>query len=67
MSQLIKQEQIDAGNEDIRSIEGSEWTLETASIGTVGDGPRGNEENSTNAPLFEVPYFSGIITDILII
>jgi hypothetical protein len=56
MSQPIKQEQIDDGNdEDIRSIEGSEWTLETASIGTVGDGnAKGNEINSTNS-LLEVP------------
>jgi hypothetical protein len=55
MSQPIKQEQIDDGNdEEIRSIEGSEWTLETASIGTIGDeNAQGNETN--NASLLEVP------------
>jgi hypothetical protein len=36
MSQPIKQEPIDYGNdEDIRSIEGSKWALETTSIGIV--------------------------------
>jgi hypothetical protein len=58
MSQPIKQEQIDDGNrndEDIRSIESSEWTLETASLGTNGDeNEHGNESNSTNS-LLEVP------------
>jgi hypothetical protein len=63
MSQ-IEQEQIDDGNdEDIRSIEGSEWTLETTSIdidSTIGDGnepAEGKEGNSTNAMLLllEVP------------
>jgi hypothetical protein len=53
-------EAIDDGNNDgnIRSIEGSEWTLETASIvNTIGDGnAQGNESNSTNALLLlEVP------------
>jgi hypothetical protein len=54
-------EQIDGGNDDeIRSIEGSEWTSETASIGsTIGDGNElveVNEGNSTNALLLlEVP------------
>jgi hypothetical protein len=57
MSQPIKQEKIDDGNsEDIPSIESSEWTLETTSIGSIiGDGNvQGNGSNSTNA-LLEVP------------
>jgi hypothetical protein len=44
------------GDGDINSIEGSEWTLETTNIGTIGDGnAQGNEDNSTNALLLEVP------------
>jgi hypothetical protein len=56
MSQLIKQEQIDCGNDDnIGSIEGSECTLETISIGTIGEGDtHENGSNSINAPLLEV-------------
>jgi hypothetical protein len=60
MSQPIKQDQINDGNEDIRSIEGSERTLETISIGTIGDGnAQKNEDNSMNVLLLEVPkqYF----------
>jgi hypothetical protein len=57
MSQPIKQEQIDDGNdEDIRSNEGNQWTLETVSIGTIGDeNTHENGSNSINAPLLEVP------------
>jgi hypothetical protein len=56
MSQ-VKQESFNenANEDDIRSIEGSEWTLETATIGTIGDeNAQGNESNSMNA-LLEVP------------
>jgi hypothetical protein len=53
MSQPIKQEHIDDGNEDIRSTEDSEWTM--ASIDTIGDGnSQRNGSNSTIA-LLEVP------------
>jgi hypothetical protein len=50
-------EAIDYGNDDdIRSIEGNKWPLETTSIGTIGDGmAQGNEDNSANALLLEVP------------
>jgi hypothetical protein len=56
MSQPIKQKKIDGGNnDDFCSIEGSERTLETASIGTIGYGnTQWNGGNSTNA-LLEVP------------
>jgi hypothetical protein len=53
MSQ-VKHKPIDDGNDDdIRSIEGSERTLETTSIGnTIGDeNAQGNEDNSTSALL----------------
>jgi hypothetical protein len=64
MSQPIKQKPIDGrNNKDIHSIEGSEWTLETASIGsTIGDGnAQGNGINMINV-LVEVPLpFLGII------
>jgi hypothetical protein len=54
----VKQECFDANDgEDIRSFEGSEWTLETTSIGvgTIGDeNSLGNESSSINA-LLEVP------------
>jgi hypothetical protein len=54
MSQ-VKHEPIDDGGDNIRSIEGSELTAETTSIGTIGDGnAQGNESNSTTA-LLEVP------------
>jgi hypothetical protein len=52
-----KGEAIYEGIEDIRSIEGSEWTLETISIGTISDEDENtleNGSNSTNA-LLEVP------------
>jgi hypothetical protein len=49
--------------DDIRSIGGSEWALETRSVDTIDDGnAHGIEENSTNA-LLEVPkpFFEKII------
>jgi hypothetical protein len=54
MSQL-KHELINANDEDIRSSEGSEWTLETASIGTIGDGNAQENESTSMTALLEVP------------
>jgi hypothetical protein len=56
MSQ-VKHKSLDNNDDDIRSNECSERTLETASIGsTIGDGnAQGNEDNSMNA-LLEVPF-----------
>jgi hypothetical protein len=64
MSQ-IKHESFDDGNyDDIRSIEGSEWTLETTSIGTIEDGnAQGDEDNSMNALLKVTIFVQNIITE----
>jgi hypothetical protein len=54
MSQ-VKHESFDDNGDGIRSIGGSEWTLETTSIGTIGDG----KDNSMNSLLLEVPFITG--------
>jgi hypothetical protein len=57
MSQMGGEAIDDANDDGIRSIEGNKRTLETTNIGgTNGDGnAQGNESNSTNALLLEVP------------
>jgi hypothetical protein len=56
MSQMGGEAIDDENNDGIRSIEGSEWTLETTSIRSIEDeNAQENEDNSTNALLLEVP------------
>jgi GH24 family phage-related lysozyme (muramidase) len=52
-----KQECSDANDDDIRSIEGSELTMETASIGTgtIGDGNAHGNESTLMNTLQQVP------------
>jgi hypothetical protein len=53
-----QQEQEHANEEDIRSIEGSEWSVEEENI--VGDGnAKQNEESNSKIALLEVNYCEG--------